>query len=214
MKNMKRNKALIITAIIIFIGISLFAIVFGLLQYTERQGKTAVTFHTIPSDATIVVDNKKITSGSTTYLKEGNYSYTVSRDGFTEQTRSLSVDEYTELSQFIMLEANSRVGTQWLRDNPDKSTEFENLAGQAAVERGDVARKKNPIIDDLPLKNLLFTIGYKNDTSDPSGNSIIVTVRSPEQYRQDAITRLSTLGHNLSDYKFEFYDMEDPFDEN
>ena len=211
---MKRNKALIITAIVIFIGISLFAIVFGLLQYTERQGKTAVTFYTIPSDATIIVDNKKITSGSTTYLKEGNYSYTVSRDGFAEQTRSLSVNEYTDSSQFIMLEANSRVGTQWLRDNPEKTTEFESLAGQAAVERGDAARKESPIIDDLPLKNLLFTIGYKNDTSDPSGNSIIVTVRSPEQYRQDAITRLSTLGHNLSDYKFEFYDMEDPFDEN
>lgn len=211
---MKRNKALIITAIVIFIGISLFAITFGFLQYTERQGKTAVTFHTIPSDATIVVDNKKITPGSTTYLKEGNYSYTISRDGFAEQTRSLSVNEYTDSSQFIMLEANSRVGTQWLRDNPEKTTEFESLAGQAAVERGDAARKKNPIIDDLPLKNLLFTIGYKNDTSDPSGNSIIVTVRSPEQYRQDAITRLSTLGHNLSDYKFEFYDMEDPFDEN
>ncbi len=211
---MTRNRRLIIIAAILLLSAIIISIIVGLTQYAERQGKAAITFHIMPDDADLVINNKKVKSGSTTYLDEGDYTYTVSRSGFEQQQRDLKVDSTTELSQFVMLVPNSEEGTKWLNDNQRKTTQFENLAGQAAVDRGVAVSKKNPIVDDLPLRNLLFVIGYKNDSSDPSGNSIIVTIRAPEQYRQDAISRIAKLGHRISDYKYEFYDMEDPFDEN
>lgn len=200
--------------VIIFIISLLAALILGVVvfQYIQRIDKKPFVIHSIPSDASIEINGSFYKSGRTIYLEEGEYDYKSSRAGFVDESGQFYVSDQLE-SLFIQQSPDSQEGHEWLESNSRHILKFEELAGSDAQKKGVLVHEKYPIMKDLPIRNPIFTIGYKNDPSDKSGMSIIITIDAEEHFRQNAINYLIDQGYNVGDYKFEFYNEENPFNE-
>lgn len=195
--------------IAIVIGIIVVSIGFILAIQIPRLGKIEITFDTYPSDAKITVNGTS--TGKTVYLEKGNYTYTVNREGFAEETGTLAVIDSND-TIYVALVANSDVGYKWEEEHSDEISEFESRVGASVMQAGAEQSEAYPLIDKLPIITPLYKIGYIADPSDPSGQAVIITINASEQYRQNAIFYLSGLGYDLSDYKFDYYNYESPFE--
>jgi len=185
-------------------------IAYGIYQGVAGGGKIAVTINAIPDDAKITINNNSVGAG-TTYLSP-NQTYTVkaTKDGFADYSATQYIDATNHVIT-VEMTAVSDTAKQWEQDNQSKYQSVEGLAGAQANATGEAFTTKNPITTALPLDNMIYTIGYRNDPSDPSGNSIILTVEAPLGYRNSAIEGIRNLGYDPTQFKIQFNDYTNPF---
>jgi len=194
-----------------FLGIMLLLLVGYFVYITnERSGKIAVEVVAVPGDAHITINNAVFSPGIA-YLKPGYYEIKATKEGFADFSSVASIESTSDQAIPIPMEATSDEAKKWAEDNQDKYLELEGRAGKSAQQRGDVFQEKNPIVKHLPYDSFLYTIGYKADPSDPSGNSIIIEIDAGEGYRQAAIYQISQWGYNPADFKINFRNYKNPF---
>lgn len=203
------NNIKFILAIAGILAIGLIA--YGIYQKVVIAGNVAVTINLVPSDATLTVNGKSVSTSGTIYLAP-NQTYTIqaSKDGFATFNDSKYIDASNN-SINIALTAVSDAAKQWVQNNQDLYQNNEGQAGAAATSTGEAFAARNPITQYLPLDNLVYSIGYRNDPSDPSGNSIIITIDAPEGYRNSAIEKIRSLGYDPTQFKIEFNNYQNPF---
>jgi hypothetical protein len=185
------------------------AIGYGAYSFIDRNGKIEVTVNAVPSDAHITF-NDVSTGAGTIYLKEGKYIVKGTKEGFNDFSTSIYIDK-DHHSVNVPLVASSDSAKQWQKDNLSKYTDLEGSAGQAANDEGEAFATKNPITTVLPFENLIYTIGYRADPSDPTGNSIILEIDAAEGYRNAAVEQIRNLGYDPTDFKINFRDYKNPF---
>ncbi len=84
---------------------------------------------------------------------------------------------------------------------------LEKTPGEVSTELGLSEREKWPIIDQLPIKNSLYTIGYtiKN-------NDLKIYIDTTDTYLEVALKKLGSLTYKpLSSYNIEIRTPENPF---
>lgn len=191
---------------------TLFLAIIGIasFQTLDRSGKIAVEVSVVPRDAAFSINGQPMDTNTTIYLKEGDYQIKASKDGFESVDNRSHIDD-SHKTLTLSLAPQSDEAKRWAESNNNLYMQNEGIAGEASVESGKNFREKNPITDKLPVENLLFSIGYRSDPADKTGNSIIVTIDAPEGYRQAAVYQISQLGFNPADYKIEFKNHKDPF---
>jgi hypothetical protein len=202
----QNHKRLSIIIIIILLTIP---VIYYAYINIDRAGKVEVSIDAAPEDATITIDSRPSKPG-TTFLKPGTYVIKASKSGFADYTTTQVIGE-DQRTIAVLLKPVSEEAKQWAQKNQQKYLEVEGKVGQVSAEQGEAFRTKNPIVNLLPYKNYLFTIGYKNDNSDASGNSIIVTINAPEAYRDSAIYQIYQWGYDPTDFKIEFTNFNNPF---
>jgi hypothetical protein len=111
----------------------------------------------------------------------------------------------------VALEAVSESALEWARKNEKLYLAYEGRAGERANAEGEEFSKVNPITSKLPYENFLYTLGYRADTTDSSGNSIIVEIDAPAEYRRAALKKIRDLGYDPTDFKINFRNYESPF---
>lgn len=191
--------------------IILLAVGYVIYMTVTRQGKVAVDVVSAPGDALITLNDAKINSG-TNYLSAGEYKVKATKNGFVDFSDTVFIkDGLSGQSIPILLTPASDEAKKWVDDNQDAYAEVEAAAGESAQKGGDFFREKNPIVKHLPTDSLLYSIGYITDTSDPTGNSIILEIDAPEGYRQAAIYQIGQWGYNPADFKINFKDYKNPF---
>lgn len=191
-------------------AVLLFAIVaYSVFTLISHSGKVAVTVSIVPSDAHTTLNGQSVSSG-TIYLKAGTYTIVSSKSGFSNFKKTQYIGD-NQGSVIVSLVAQSDAAVKWAQDNQQAYLNNESLGGVAAATQGAAVRDSNPIVNDLPYDNQIYTIGYITDPSDPSGNSIIITIDAPEGYRNAAIQQIKSFGYDPQDYKYKFYNYTDPF---
>jgi hypothetical protein len=201
--NVKLGIGALIIAIVVLLG-------YGIYKQAATAGTIAVTVAVAPSDATISVDGKTVGPG-TINLKPGKkYAVKASKDGFLAYNGSQYIDSSSS-SITVALQPASDEAQKWVEDNQQQYTDVEAQAGARENTAGQEFSDKNPITDNLPIDNLIYTIGYKRDNSDPSGDSIILTIDAAQGYRNGAIQAIRDLGYDPSKFKIEFYNYTNPF---
>lgn len=194
--------------IIAFIGLVGYAIFIAV----ERAGKVQVDLAVVPSDAKVTVDGKDV-NPSFTFLHPGKkYTFKAQKEGF----KPLEIESYIakdSTTVTLPLSPESEEARKWMERNQDKYSILEALASKAANEEGEKTVEQNPIVSVLPYKNLIYSIGYRGDPSDPSGRSIIVIIDARPNSRTAALTKLSELGGDITTLKIEFANYENPFHE-
>jgi hypothetical protein len=168
-----------------------------------------VTINTAPSDTHVTLNGTPAGSG-TVYLTEGTYVVKGTKEGFADFTATMHIDK-DHSTVTVPLAASSDSAKQWAKDNMTKYTDLEAQAGQAADQEGREFANRNPITLVLPYENLLYTIGYQADPSDPSGNSIILEIDAAEGYRNAAVEQIRNLGYDPTDFKINFSAYTNPF---
>lgn len=201
-------RSIIALFIVTLLGIS---IIFIFIPIVNRSGKQPVSIYVAPKDAAVSVDGVR-TSGSPIYLEPGAHRVTIAKDGFRQSVTLLTVKESSsEQIVAVGLDPISDDAKRWYSTHTDEYLVIESVIGKQATQEGNDFRTKNPIINNLPYSTMLYTIGYKNDLSDTSGSSIILTVSAPAVYRNAAINQISNWGYNPVDYKIVINNERNPF---
>lgn len=201
--NVKLGIGLFVIAILALLG-------YGLYKQVVTAGTIPVTVIAAPSDATISVDGKQVGAG-TIDLKPGKeYEVKASKDGFFPYSGSQYIDASSNKIT-VALQPDSDEAQKWVEENQQQYSDVEAQAGTREDASGKEFSDKNPITDDLPLETLIYTIGYKRDNSDPSGDSIILTIDAAQGYRNGAINAIRDLGYDPTKFKIEFYNYTNPF---
>lgn len=208
MNSSVRLKKYILSVIIILVII--FVSFYGFRNF-ERSGKAPVNIGVFPGDALVTIDNTPVYSGIH-YLSPGIYEITATRDGFDSHSRTLVVDESSQ-TVAIILSANTDEALRWVKakENRPEYNKVFGLGQIAAQEDGSRFHKLNPIAKDLPYKTFFYSVGYRTDKSDPSGNSILIEIDASDGYRQSAVYRIRQLGYDPTDFNINFRDYENPF---
>lgn len=203
----KAHKLIFTAFMILLVGLIVF------ISYTimTRIGKEPVTVRLIPNDARLVINGEQIREG-TAYLKPGMYTFEASRDGFETVKRSVIVGKPNSAEIDVALTPISDSAIKWQNENKKLYFEYEGRAGVHASQKGEVFTAVNPITSRLPYDTLLYTIGYRADPSDTSGNSIIIEIDAMSGYRNAAIKKIRDFGFNPTNFKIIFRDYESPFD--
>ncbi|AGL62230.1 exported protein of unknown function [Candidatus Saccharimonas aalborgensis] len=202
-------RTIIATSVVLLLGV---CIIF-LVPLITRAGKQAIGVYVAPKDSTVMVDGLK-TSDKTLYLTPGTHRVTVTKDGFSQSVQLYEVKEGKSSDEQVitaMLEPKSDDAKKWYQTNTGEYLIVEGVIGNKINHEGDTFRSKNPIVDNLPYNTMLYTIGYKNDPSDQSGSSIILTISAPAVYRNAAINQISNWGYNPVDYKIVINNERNPF---
>jgi len=201
-----RNKPLLM----IFALIVLSLVVYFTYTSINRINKVGLYIETFPADTRIEIDGRKHKRG-TVYLEPGNYKIAAYREGFENYIDTLTVDTSTS-SLAIMLNPITEEAKEMLNKTHKKDYDrARKVSYEVKEEYGRQFKEKNPITELLPDKSFIFSIGYIRDQSDPSGNSIIVTIDANEGYRQAALNRIHQLGYDPTDLNILFRDYENPF---
>lgn len=197
-----------IIAVIVLVLLVLTVAYFSFTQVT-RSGKNAILIDIFPTNARITIDNQKVSRG-TVYLEPGTYSIKASQEGFKEYSDILVVD--SSMKTYVMtLVPDSEEAEKIYEDQKDEYARVRKLSEQAVRESGEYFHKRNPIVSKLPYRSFIYTIGYRMDQSDPSGNSIIIEIDAHEGYRQAALYKIRELGYDPTDLTINFRDYENPF---
>ena len=198
-----------VALIVIAVGLLLGTIGYNIFLSSTRAGKTKVEIVVVPKDATIKVNGENMRPPL--YLAPGEYTFSASKTGFaTLQRTKVISDKETTLT--MPLAAESDEAKKWADQNQQQYAELEGIAGEVANQEGEALSDQHPIIQALPYSNFFYTIGYRNDLSDSSGNSIIVTIDAITGYRNAAIKQIRELGYDPTQYKIEFKSYESPFE--
>lgn len=205
------------TSKLIRIGIIGFLVIvlamIGYVVYTQVQnsGKQRITVAVAPASSRVEI-NGKVTKEKEVLLAPGKHTYRVSYTGFRTITGELDVrTDGTQTALVAGLTPETAEATELYNKITGEYSAIEVVAGINAEENGAAFIEKNPITKQLPYTNMLFTIGYRADPADPTGDSIIVTIDAPAVYRTEAVTQITNWGYNPVDYKINFINESNPF---
>lgn len=199
---------------ILYIGVclSIIAVIGTSLIISREKGRYVQTsIVTFPSDAGVNLNGLKVKNKTTLYVKSGRYVVEVFRDGFKPKTIILDTAD-GDIPTPVNLVANSKTGTDWVSSHHSEYVNFEQVASDAASQRGDRLRSEHPVLSKLPYSTYLFSIGYRVNNL-KSDNHIEITVDAPEVYVQNAIAQIRVWGYNPADYDITFTNTRNVFDE-
>ncbi len=196
--------------VLLIVAFLVVPIAYFIFSTVTRSNKTEVALMVMPDDATITMNNTSVRPG-TLFLDPGEYTVKAQKEGFASSETKEIVEEKTKKTIVVSLSPITDEAKRWVDQNNQKIKEFEGKAGKAAAEEGIDFRKKNPIVDALPAGTYLYRIGYRSDPSDPSGNSIIVTIDASSGFRNAALAKIRELGFDPAELKIQFNNYESPF---
>ena len=172
-----------------------------------RAGKTAVSFVVSPDETQIEFNNQKITGSRTVYLKPGEYSFKATRDGFRENTIQTTVKDKPVRVVFTLIPT----GNVSKSEKSTNASKIDKITTEALEKEQTKLAEANPIIKKLPIKNFIYSIGYRADSSKENG--IIVEIDAPKGYKNAAINEIRKAGFDPSKLNINFRDYANPFTE-
>ena len=202
---MMKKRILLVGLLLLSLG----AIAYFATQRFNSNDKTPLHISIFPEDALITLDGEMIEPG-TQRLDTGVYSLKATRDGFDDYSKTV-VLEKDEQTVAILMVPNTAEARGLSEKNQAAYMKVFGEGQRAASEIGKTFNDRNPIARKLPDKTFFYSIGYRMDQSDPSGNSIIIEIDASETYREAALFRIRQLGFDPTDFTINFRNYENPF---
>ena len=202
------NKRII--SILIFLS-SLIILTYGIVIYTSRINTVPIFLLVSPNKAEITVENKKIIGSQIIYLEPGIYDFKAFRDGFKSETVHIEVKKDKPLRIVFSLTPTTQEAIKELKSSSSKSAEIDKITTDKLVNEQKALEDANPIIKKLPIKNLIYSIGYRVDPNIPNG--IIVEIDTIEGYRNAAINKIKEQGFDPSKLNIVFRNYANAFKE-
>lgn len=193
---------------IVILAVSIVGINIWLAE--RREGLESVEILTVPKDSKVTLSTGEVIGSGTAYLKPGDYTTKTSHEGFHSYERELKVKEGEVNTLYIGLAPKTEEAEEWARWNRRAYGELEHKTRELGVTYTMDLKTDYPIVEDLPLKDPYFSVGYK--ASEDYG--IIVTIKGTSpRYRQAAIQAIEAKGYNLGEYVVEYQGFDNPLEE-
>ena len=201
------NKRII--SMLLFLS-SLIILTYGIVIYTSRINTVPVFLLVSPNKAEITVENKKIIGSQIIYLEPGIYDFKASRDGFKSETVHIEVKKDKPLRIVFSLIPITQEAIKELKSS-SRGAEIDKITTDKLVDEQKALEDANPIIKKLPIKNLIYSIGYRVDPNIPNG--IIIEIDTIEGYRNAAINKIKEQGFDPSKLNIVFRNYANAFKE-
>ena len=185
-------------------------IVYYIHQLSDQNGKIQVHVDIVPQESKTTVNGKETSSRGTIYLEPGEYTFKADLSEFTGYSKTTYIDKGNTIIS-VGLTPITDTARKWVNNHTNDYNRIKGLGDTHASEIGRSFNERNPIAKSLPYRTFMYTIGYINDSSDPSENSIILTIYASEGYRQAALYRIRQLGYDPTDFTINFKNYENPF---
>jgi hypothetical protein len=194
-----------------FAALVLVAIIWVLIDWVSRVGKIDVHVMVAPFAAEVRIDGRKVENNTKIYLAEGEHEVKATMGGFDDL--SLGGDVYATIrgQTYILgsMQPNSNEGKKIVEERRQDFMEVEGLIGMRGTEVANSFADRYPIINHLPENNMLFRMGYREDSA--GGIVVMIDTFGFQTYEMAALEKISTWGIDPTDYKIEFQNYTNPF---
>lgn len=184
------------------IGLSLLIILSLYIVLTiQHKGLAKIRVYVVPPDSKISRDGGQA-SKKTVYLSPGEHSFTASRQDFTSDTETLNATLKGPNTVYLAPTPKSPAGQQWVTAHPDLEKKREYYAGINQDRVQKLLNQTYPIVKDLPVDTVNFTITYgpsKKYPTDPSKIALYVSAIPANQPL--AIHWIKYKGYNPNNYE-------------
>ena len=195
---------------IILIVLSVSTVVYGIATYINRYNTTPIYLLTSPDKAEITTGNQKFIGSQVVYLKPGTYDFKASRSGFKDENINVEVKKGNPLRIIFTLMPTTEKAIKELQSS-SKTPEIDRATTDELTNEQKNLEDANPIIKKLPIKNLIYSIGYKADPNHKNG--VIVEIHTIEGYRNAAINKIKEQGFDPSKLNITFRKYANTFTE-
>ena len=175
---------------IIFIIVLLIiaAISWGIFTAIDRSDKKLIKVVTLPSTAKVFIND--VASPHDSYITPGTYTIRVEDKGFANAERKVVITEDDTFS--VALAPESDDAKKWIQENGEKYGEEYNP--QSSI---------NPILVQLPLRNILYTVTAENEVTKPT-DPLTLNVTAFVGYKNAPIDKIRSMGYDPTDYNYKF----------
>ncbi|MEK7599555.1 MAG: hypothetical protein AAB462_00780 [Patescibacteria group bacterium] len=159
---------------------------FNITTYIKHRGMVKITVAVLPSDSTLLLDDKKVKPGGI-YVTAGSHKLTASRQYFTTVSKTINTtDSNSSDIIYLMPSPDSEEAKKWLEEHPKEQLAREAQGGVEAVKTQTLLDDKYPVIKKLPEYNSRYKIDYALDSNNNISFSITLyaIINRPEQYPQ------------------------------
>ena len=204
-KTFKVNKKNAIISLIVIWCLIVLAVV---VYFIFTIGKVSVEVKYAPFAAVVKLDDTVIMNNNSNYIAPGSYHLKVEYENFQTYEGEVTITEETKYLYGKLIPANED-GAIFMNEHNKDFLEIEGIAGKVATEEGIKQRENYPIINELPIKDPYYSIGYNIDEDDV----LNITVEASISYRQLAVNKLLEImsDEDFGKYNIVFYDLDNPF---
>ena len=194
----KRNIIIILVAALVIIPLTFFII--------SRIFSSTIIIAIAPRDSIITLNGKSVQNGNHK-VTPGEYTIAASHEGFTEQTKTITIEaDQTSRVNFILI-SNDPSTIDWYKNHPEDQRLLEGASSWEFDSKSSELANTYPILQYLPHQSSSYHIGY-GQCSDGSPFCIIIAANIG--YRTAALNHLASFG-NPALYKIEFTNYYNPF---
>lgn len=194
-----------ITIIVIFLAIVAYAIV----TLVYRSGKNPVKTAYAPFNSQVSIDGRKISNNSTNYIAPGTYELTVELEHFESVAMTITIAENGDSIVGNLVPIDEE-GEKIKRERSADYQRVEGIMGELAAESGRNKIQNYPILQYLPINNMLFSISFQTQND----GSPKINIKAKPTYYDSAVNKLYSFGEEVSpaQYVIEIIDYVGPFD--
>ena len=160
----------------------------GIFTAVDRSDKKLVKVVTLPSTAKVFIND--VASSHNSYVVPGTYTIRIEDNGFASAEREVTITKDDTFS--VALAPESDEAKKWIEDNGEKYGEEYNP--QSSI---------NPILVQLPLKNILYTVTAENKVTKPT-DPLTLSVTAFTGYKNAPIDKIRSMGYDPTDYNYKF----------
>ena len=186
------------------------SLLYGIIVCTTRTNTIPVSLLISPDKAEIAFDNQKVTGSQVVHIKPGTYDFKASRSGFEDKTIRTEVKQGSPIKIVFSLKPLTQEASKEALSS-SKISEIDKTTTNRLANEQQTLEKTNPVIKKLPIKNLLYSIGYKMDPNKPNG--VIIEIDAPEGYRNAAINKIKEQGFDPATLNITFRNYANTFTE-
>lgn len=207
MNDSKKLKWLLIGGITLFILV-IVGISVGNIIWNNIYSAT-FNFMVAPADSKISANDELMKNGMNK-MKPGEYEITISHDGFEPETRSVILEKGSIEDVFAILNPNDPSTMDWYDMHEEDAAIASGVVGQEFAEAATEMAEKYTIVEDLPVYNYSYILGY-GTCADDGGPDFCVVIRAEFGYRDEAVKYLQDTGKDLGKYYVEIAEYSSPF---
>lgn len=201
----KRNLTILLIILAIILGS---IITYSIVQFIMHAGKAKVTVQYAPFTATVDLDGTQLKNNDINYIPLGDHTVTVSLDGFDTLTQNVTITNDTT-NIYGMMQANSELGERITREQQTDFLTVQALYGKVSLNTGTQERSEWPLLNHLPINNMLFSIGYTIENN----STLLIFIDASSTYLNDAVNALMSLDFSqkpLYSYNISYKKWQNP----
>lgn len=212
----KHRKRIIIVAGVVVILV-LAVSVYNIIMNARRSVTLNITV--TPSIAEVKIGGKKYSSIGEYKIEPGEYAVEASAEGFVTKAGTLVAVENETVNVMMYLEP-AEGNENWYSEHPEDALVLGDIKSDYAREDFLKLAEEKPILTELPIeidyytrnyaKRVKYTISYVLN-EDITDFVITITDYTGGNY-EDALTKLTARGVDLSDYSIQYIDESTDLD--